>query len=324
MGKNMKTLSLCLVPFALCLGIAAADAQQYPAKPIRFVAPFAPGGGTDFIARVAAQKLTEAVMQQVIVENRPGAGGTLGAEVGARAAPDGYTLTVIAGSYSVNPSLYKLNFDPVNDVTAIIQFSQGPFLVVVHPSLPIKNAKDLIALARAKPGGLSYASSGQGSIVHLSTELFLYMAKIKAVHIPYKGTGPALTDTMAGNTQFLFGSIVAAAPIVKQGRLRGIAVTTAKRVAAMPDIPTIAESGVKGYDVILWHGLIGPKGLPRPIVDRVNGELNKALKAKDMEEKLAADGVTAAGGTPEQFAAIIKRDIEVWRGVVQRAGIKAE
>ena len=309
---------------ALLLAAAPAAAQQYPVKPIRFVAPFAPGGGTDFIARVAAQKLTEAVMQQVIVETRPGAGGTLGAEVGARAAPDGYTLTVIAGSYSVNPSLYKLAFDPVNDITAIIQFSQGPFLVVVHPSLPIKNAKDLIALARAKPGGLSYASSGQGSIVHLSTELFLYMAKIKAVHVPYKGTGPALTDTMAGNTQFLFGSIAAAAPIVKQGRLRGIAVTTAKRIPAMPDIPTIAESGVKGYDVILWHGLIGPKGLPRPIVERVNGELNKALKAKDMEEKLAADGVTAAGGTPEQFAAIIKRDIAVWRGVVQRAGVKAE
>jgi tripartite-type tricarboxylate transporter receptor subunit TctC len=310
--------------FAIALICSAANAQTYPSKPIRFVAPFAPGGGTDFIARVAAQKLTEAVMQQVIVENRPGAGGTLGAEVGARAAPDGYTLTVIAGSYSVNPSLYKLNFDPVNDVTPIIQFSQGPFLVVVHPALPIKNARDLIALARAKPGGLSYATSGQGSIVHLSTELFLHMAKIKAVHIPYKGTGPALTDTMAGHTQFLFGSIAAAAPIVKQGRLRGIAVTTAKRVPAMPDIPTLAESGVKGYDVILWHGLIGPKGLPRPIVDRVNGELNKALKARDMEEKLAADGVTAAGGTPGQFAAVIKRDIEVWRGVVQRAGVKAE
>jgi tripartite-type tricarboxylate transporter receptor subunit TctC len=312
---------LCCV---LALAAAPALAQQYPAKPIRFVAPFAPGGGTDFIARVAAQKLTEAVMQQVIVENRPGAGGTLGAEVGAKAAPDGYTLTVIAGSYSVNPSLYKLNFDPVNDVTPIIQFSQGPFLVVVHPALPIKNAKDLIALARVKPDGLSYATSGQGSIVHLATELFLYMAKIKAVHIPYKGTGPALTDTMAGHTQFLFGSIAAATPIVKQGRLRGIAVTTAKRIPAMPDIPTLAESGVKGYDVILWHGLIGPKGLPRSIVDRINADLNKALKARDMEEKLAADGVTAAGGTPEQFAAIIKRDIEVWRGVVKRAGVKAE
>ena len=302
----------------------AALAQQYPVKPIRFVAPFAPGGGTDFIGRVAAQKLNEAFKVPVIVENRPGAGGTLGAEIGAKAPPDGYTFTVIAGSYAVNPSIYKLAFDPVNDITAVIQFSQGPLLVVVHPSLPIKNMKDLIALAKSKPGGLSYASSGQGSIVQLSTELFLFMANVKAVHIPYKGTGPAITDTMSGQTQFLFGSIAAVLPIVKQGRLRGIAVTTAKRLAALPDVPTIAESGVKGYDVVLWHGLVGPKGLPRPIVDRVNAELNKALKAKDMEEKLAADGVSAAGGTPEQFAAIIKRDIEVWRGVVQRAGVKAE
>jgi len=320
----MKRSALAaLVPIA-ALAAGSVWAQQYPVKPIRFVAPFAPGGGTDFIARVAAQKLNEALKVPVIVENRPGAGGTLGAELGSRAAPDGYTFTVIAGSYAVNPSIYKLAFDPVNDITPVIQFSQGPLLVVVHPSLPIKNMKDLIALARSKPGGLSYASSGQGSIVQLSTELFLFMAKIKAVHIPYKGTGPAITDTMSGQTQFLFGSIAAVMPIVKQGRLRGIAVTTAKRLPALPDIPTIAESGVKGYDVVLWHGLIGPKGLPRPIVDRVNGELNKALKAKDMEEKLATDGVTAAGGTPEQFAAIIKRDIETWRKVVQMAGVKPE
>ncbi len=299
-------------------------AQNYPVKPIRFVAPFAPGGGTDFIGRVAAQKLTEALKQQVIVENRPGAGGTLGAEIGAKSPPDGYTFTVIAGSYAVNPSIYKLAFDPVNDIVPVIQFSEGPLLVVVHPALPIKNMKDLIALARNKPGGLSYATSGQGSIVHLSTELFLYMAKVKAVHIPYKGTGPAITDTMSGQTQFLFGSIAAVMPVVKQGRLRGIAVTTTKRLAALPDVPTLAESGVKGYDVVLWHGLIGPKGLPRPIVDRVNGDLNKALKAKDMEEKLATDGVSPAGGTPEQFGAIIKRDIETWAKVVKQAGVKAE
>jgi tripartite-type tricarboxylate transporter receptor subunit TctC len=309
---------------AVLTAVGSASAQQYPTKAIRFVAPFAPGGGTDFIARVAAQKLNEALKVPVIVENRPGAGGTLGAELGARAAPDGYTFTVIAGSYAVNPSLYKLAFDPVNDVTPVIQFSQGPFLIVVHPSLPIKTMKDLIALGKSKPDGLSYATSGQGSIVHLSTELFLFMAGIKAVHIPYKGTGPALTDTMAGNTQFLFGSIAAALPIVKQGRLRAVAVTTAKRSPALPDIPTVAESGVKGYDVILWHGLIGPKNLPRPIADRVNGELNRGLTAKDMAEKLATDGVAAAGGTPEQFAAIIKRDIDVWRGVVKRAGVKAE
>ena len=304
--------------------VSTSFAQGYPSKPIRFVAPFAPGGGTDFIGRVAAQKLTEAVKQQVIVENRPGAGGTLGAEIGAKAAPDGYTFTVIAGSYAVNPSIYKLAFDPVNDITPVIQLSQGPLLVVVHPSLPIKNIKELIALAKSKPGGLSYATSGQGSIVHLSTELFLFMAGVKAVHIPYKGTGPAITDTISGQTQFLWGSIAAVLPQVSNGRLRAIAVTTAKRAPALPDIPTIAEAGVKGYDVILWHGLIGPKGLPRPIVDRVNGELNKALKAKDMEEKLAADGVASAGGTPEEFGATIKRDIDTWRKVVQMAGVKVE
>jgi tripartite-type tricarboxylate transporter receptor subunit TctC len=309
---------------ALIASTGAWAQQQWPAKSIRFVAPFAPGGGTDFIGRVAAQKLTEAVKQQVIVDNRPGAGGTLGAELGAKAPPDGYTFTVIAGSYAVNPAIYKLAFDPVNDIVPVIQFSQGPLLVVVNPALPIKSMKDMLALAKAKPNALSYASSGQGSIVHLATELFLYTAGIKAVHIPYKGTGPAITDTISGQTQFLFGSIAVVMPVVKQGRLRGVAVTTAKRLPALPDVPTLAESGVKDYDVVLWHGLVGPKGLPRPIVDRVNNELNKALKAKDMEDKLAADGVAPAGGTPEQFAATIKRDIDTWRKVVQVAGVKGD
>jgi tripartite-type tricarboxylate transporter receptor subunit TctC len=322
--KTLKVVSLSLVPCVLSLGMAAAHAQQpYPSKPIRFVAPFAPGGGTDFIARIAAQKLTEALKQQVIVENRPGAGGTLGADIGAKAPPDGYTLTVIAGSYSVNPSLYKLTFDPVNDITPIIQFSQGPFVIVSHPSLPAKNAKELIAIAKAKPGQLLYATSGQGSITHLATELFAMMAGIKMTHIPYKGTGPALTDTIAGQTQLLWGSAAAAVPAVKGGRLKAIGVSTMQRIPALPDVPTVNESGLKGYDVILWHGLIGPKGLPRPIVDRVNAELNKAVKSKDMEEKLATDGVSSAGGTPEQFGTLIKRDIDTWRKVVQKAGVKA-
>jgi tripartite-type tricarboxylate transporter receptor subunit TctC len=318
--RLMFVLAVTLVAAAVAAG---AHAQTYPTKPVRMIIPFAPGGGTDLIARITAQKLTEAFKQQFIVDNRPGAGGTLGVELGVRAPPDGYTLTVIAGSYGVNPSLYKLAFDPVNDISAIIQLSQGPFLVAVHPSLPVKNAKDLIALAKSKNGGLSYASSGQGSIVHLATEHFLAMAGAKAIHVPYRGTGPAITDTMAGNTQFLLGSMAATMPQVKSGRLRGIAVTTAKRIAALPDVPTIAESGVKGYDVSNWHGVIGPKGLPQTIVDRLNGELNKALKAKDMEERLAGDGVTAAGGPPEQFVALIKRDIERWTKVVQQAGVKA-
>ncbi|MDB5810097.1 MAG: transporter substrate-binding protein [Betaproteobacteria bacterium] len=321
----MKQRIISLFTAVSCLGFAAlAFGQAYPSKPIRIVAPFAPGGGTDLIARVAAQKLTESLGQQAVVDNRPGAGGVLGAELGAKASPDGYTFTLVAGSYAVNPSLFKLNFDPINDITPVIQLSQGPFLVVVHPSLPAKNIKELIALAKAKPGQLTFASSGAGSITQLATELFADMAGIKMIHIPYKGTGPALTDTMAGQVQILFGSVGATLPQMSSGRLRAIAVTTAKRIAAAPDVPTIMESGVKGYDVILWHGLIAPKGLPRPILDRVNGDLNKALQSKEMQDRLAGDGVSAAGGTPEQFAALIKKDIEVWRGVVKKAGVKAE
>jgi tripartite-type tricarboxylate transporter receptor subunit TctC len=311
---------LCLA----ALGAASpAAAQPYPAKPIRFIAPFAPGGGTDFIARVVAQRLSEALKQPVIVENRPGAGGTLGAEIGAKAPPDGYTFTVAAGSYAVNPSIYKLAFDPITDVTPVVQFSQGPFVIVSHPSLPAKTVKELVALARAKPGALNYASSGQGSIVHLATELFCMMANVKMTHVPYKGTGPAITDTVAGHTQLLWGSAAAAVPQVRSGKLRPIAVTSLQRLPALPEVPTVDGSGLKGYDVINWHGLLGPRGLPRPIVERINSEVNQILKAKDMEEKLAADGVFAAGGTPEQFAAFIQRNIELWRKVVERAGIKA-
>ncbi len=317
-----KTLLFAAACAALAAG--AAGAQTYPAKIIRIIAPFAPGGGTDFIARVAAAKLSEVMGQQVVVDNRPGAGGTLGAELGAKAAPDGYTFTLIAGSYSVNPALYKLAFDPVNDITPIIQLSQGPMLVVTHPSLPVKTIKDLIAIGKSKPGNLLYASSGQGSIVHLATELFADMAGIKMVHVPYKGTGPAITDTIAGQTQLLWGSIAAALPQAKSGRLRAVAVTTGKRIDALPEVPTINESGLKGYEVILWHGLIGPKNLPKPILDRVNGELNKILRNKDMQDKLAGDGVTAAGGTPEAFSATIRRDIDTWRKVVQKAGVKLE
>lgn len=317
----MRRIITCL---AVTLCVATAHAQSYPSKAIRIVAPFAPGGGTDLIARVAAQKMTEALGQQTVVDNRPGAGGVLGAELGAKAPPDGYTFTLIAGSYSVNPSLFKLNFDPVNDITAVIQLSQGPFLVVVHPSLPVKNIRELIALAKAKPAQLTFASSGAGSITQLATELFADMAGIKMIHIPYKGTGPALTDTMAGQVQMLFGSVGATLPQMSSGRLRAIAVTTAKRIAAAPDVPTIGESGLKGYEVILWHGLIAPKGLPKPILDRVNNELNKALQSKEMTDRLAGDGVSAAGGTPEQFAALIKKDIDVWRNVVKKAGVKAE
>jgi tripartite-type tricarboxylate transporter receptor subunit TctC len=308
----------------LALAAGLAQSQQYPTKPVRIIAPFAPGGGTDFIARLIAQKLTERLGQQVIVENKPGAGGNLGAEFAVKSAPDGYTLLLVAGSYTVNPSLYKLSFDPVNDITPIIQLSQGPFVVAVHPSVPANNLKELIELARRQPDKLSYASAGSGSITHLASELFLDMAKIKIVHIPYKGTGPALNDTIAGSTQLIFGSVSTTLQFIKSGRLRGLAVTTPKRIPALPDLPTVAEAGAPGYEVVLWHGLVAPKGVPRPIVDRLNREANEVLKAKEMEELLATDGVAPAGGTPEQFRAVIKADIERWRGVVKQANIKVD
>jgi tripartite-type tricarboxylate transporter receptor subunit TctC len=299
-------------------------AQQYPSKPVRIVVPFAPGGGSDFIARFMAQRLTESLGAQVIVENKPGAGGVLGIEVGVKSAPDGYTLTLIASSYTVNPSIYKLNFDPLSDITPVIQMSQGPLLVVVNPALPVKNIKDLIGLAKSKPGQVNFASSGQGSVIHLATELFDSMAGIKMNHIPYKGTGPALTDTISGQTNVFFSSTATAMPHVKSGRLKAIAVTTAKRIPALPEVPTVAESGLPGYDVTLWHGLIGPKGLPRPVVDRINADVTKSLKLKETAEQLQNDGVAPAGGTPEQFAAQIKKEIGIWRKVAADAGVKAE
>ena len=298
--------------------------QTYPAKPVRIVAPFAPGGGTDFIARLVAQKLTDRLGQQVIVENKPGAGGNLGAEFAVKSAPDGYTLLLIAGSYTVNPSIYKLSFDPVNDISPIVQLSQGPFVVAVHPSVPAKTLRELIDYARKEPDKLSYASAGSGSITHLASELFLDMAKIKMVHVPYKGTGPALNDTIAGNTQLIFGSVATSLQFIKSGRLRGLAVTTPQRIAAAPELPTVTEAGVPGYQVVLWHGLVGPKGLPAAVVERLNRAANDALKSKDVEDLLATDGVAPAGGSPEQFRALIKADIARWSGVVKQANIKAD
>jgi len=302
----------------------AGHAQQYPAKPVRIVVPFAPGGGSDFIARFMAQKLTAGLGQQVIVENKPGAGGMLGITQGQQAPADGYTLTLIASSYTVNPSIYKFTFDPVSDITPIIQLSQGPLLIVARPSLPVKSTQELIAMAKAKPGQINFASSGQGSVIHMATELFQSMAGIKMNHIPYKGTGPALTDTIGGQTDVFFSSTATAVPHVQSGKLRAVAVTSLKRIPALPNVPTVNESGVKGYDVILWHGLIGPKGLPQRVVDRINAEANKALKVKETADQLQNDGVAPAGGTPEQFAAQIKKEIGVWRKVAADAGVKAE
>ena len=320
----MPTSRIFLAALLSVSAVLPVQAQNYPSKPVRVIVPFAPGGGSDFIGRFIAQRLTDSLGKQVIVENKPGAGGVLGVEQGVKSAPDGYTLVLIASSYTVNPAIYKLNFDPVADITPIIQLSQGPLLVVVRPSLPAKNIKELIALAKSKPGQVNFASSGQGSVIHLATELFDTMAGVKMNHIPYKGTGPALTDTIGGQTDVFFSSTATAMPHVQAGKLRALAVTTAKRIPALPDVPTIAEAGVPGYDVVLWHGLIGPKGMPKDIVDRVNAEATKALKLNETAQQLQNDGVAPAGGTPAQFAATIKKEIGMWRKVVAEAGVKVE
>jgi tripartite-type tricarboxylate transporter receptor subunit TctC len=317
----MFRIFLTTILIAACGGAAA---QPYPAKPVRIIVPFAPGGGTDFIARFMAQRLSAALGQQFVVENRAGAGSTIGTEAGLKSPPDGYTLTIVSNSYAANASLYKLRFDPIADMTPVIQISSGPYMVVVHPSLPVTNLGELIGLAKAEPGRIFFASSGQGSINHLATELFASMAGFKLNHVPYKGTGPALQDTIGGQTNATLGSTASTLPHVRSGRLRALAVTTSKRLASEPDIPTVAEAGVPGYETVLWHGLIAPKGTPRAVVERLNAEVSKVLQLKETGEQLQNDGVSPAGGTPEQFLGAITKEIEVWRRVVAEAGVKAE
>jgi tripartite-type tricarboxylate transporter receptor subunit TctC len=320
----MQTMGLVLAAATLIASAPSASAEDYPTRPIHVIVPFAPGGGSDFIARFMGVRLGELLGKPLVVENKPGAGGALGAEVGVKAAPDGYTLTVIASSYTVNPAIRKVNFDSANDITPIIQFSQGPLLVLVHPSLGVNTLQELIAVAKKKPGEINFATSGQGSIIHAATELFNVRAGIKMTHIPYRGTGPALISILAGETQVFFSSPATAMPHVQAGKLKVLAVTTAKRLPALPAVPTVQEAGVPDYDVTLWHGLIAPKGVPQPIVDRLNKAANETLKLSEAAEKLATDGVAPAGGTPEQFGATIRKEVEVWKKLAADGIIKGE
>ena len=324
MRKFRAALSCALTATAALVACPPLSAQQYPIKPVKIVSVFSPGGVADTTARLIARRLTAALGQQFIVENRPGAGGVIGTEAGVTSAPDGYTLTIIGAPYAISPSIYKLKFDPVSDITPIIEIIQVPLLVVVHPSMPVRTARDLIALAKANPGKLNFASGGQGAGTHLAAELFASMAGIKMNHIPYKGGGPAIVDTIAGQTDLYFSQLALALPHVRAGKLRAIAVTSSRRNAAAPDVPTVAESALPGYEVVNWLGLIGPKGLPRPVVDRINGEVMTWLKLRETGERLQTDGSSPAGGTPEQFMARIKKEIEVWREVVREAGVKPE
>lgn len=303
--------------------LALADGK-FPNKSIKIICPFAPGGGSDFIARVAANALTAQLKQPVYVENRPGAGGTLGTEVALRSAADGYTLLLIAGSYTVNPSLYKLRFDPIADMTPVIQLSKGAYVLCINPKLPVNNLQELLAYARKAPGKLTFASAGNGSHLHIATEYLLGMVKVKATHVPYKGTGPAITDLLAGNVDMFIAGTEGLMPHVKSGKLKALAVTTAQRLAAYPDIPSIAESGLPGYDVVAWHGLIAPKGLPPAILSALNSALDTELKSQALTAQLEPTGVSPAGGSSSQFGHLIAAEIPRYSKVVKDNGISTQ
>jgi hypothetical protein len=298
--------------------------DTYPSKPIKLIVTFVPGGGADILARYLAQGLSTSLGKPVLVDNKPGAGGLIGIQTGLAAPADGYTLTLISSSYTVNPSLYKLKFDPVNDMTPIVQASKGPLLVVVNASQHMKTLADFIAKAKTKPAQLTYASSGLGSALHLGAALFADQAGISINHVPYKGGGAALNDLLANQVDIYFAATASALPLVQSGKLQALAVTGSKRIPALPETPTIEEQGFKGYDVTLWYGIIGPKGMPQEVVDRINSEVNTILAKKDTANRLEADGATPSGGTPLEFKNIIRKEIDLWSKVVTKIGIVPE
>ena len=308
---------------AMLLAVVAtsAFAQAYPAKPAKVVVPYPPGGPTDIVARVVSQKLSEQMGQQFVVENRPGAGGNIGAEAVAKSPADGYTLLVATTAHAINPSLFKgLGYNLTKDFAPVSQLTSGPLVIVANPSVPAKSVQELIALAKAKPGTLNYASSGNGQSTHLSAELFATMAGIKMNHIPYKGSAPALTDVMGGQASLMFDTMLSAMPQVKNGKLRAIAVTSASRSPAAPEVPTVAESGLPGYEAIAWNGLLVPAGTPADVVAKLNAELKKALDAPDVKDRFSAQGFGAAWNTREAFAKFIQSELDKWAKVVKVSG----
>jgi tripartite-type tricarboxylate transporter receptor subunit TctC len=311
----------CTAALAVCSTVACA--QKYPDKPLRMIVPFAPGGGTDIVARRIAQKLTEGLGQQVVVDNRGGAGGVLGADLAARAVPDGYTIILVSGSYAVNPSLYKLSFDPVDGISPIGLVGMSADLLAVYPGVPVKTTQELIALAKASPGKLNYGSTGVGGFTHLATELFKMMTQTDMVHVPYKGTGPAMAELLGGQVQLLMGGIASELPFVRSGRLKGLGVTTPKRLPGVPDIPAIAET-VPGYEAVLWYGIWGPPKLPREVVARISDELKKIVAIPATREQLSQEGVDAEHMAPEEFRKLLRAEIAKWAKVVKAAGVKGD
>lgn len=320
-----KMILRLLFAAALVCGAPYAAAQGYPSKPLRFIVPVAPGGGADQVARMLGQKYTNAWGQQVVIDHRPGAGMTIGIDLASKATPDGYTLIIVNPSHAINATLMpRLPYDPVRDLAPITVVATQPYAVVVTQSLPVKNVKDLIALAKSKPRGLSYASSGPGSASHLATEMFIGMTGVEMTHIPYKGTGAVLPDLISGRVPLMINPLLAVINPVKGGQLRMIAVTSAKRVDSLPEIPTVAESGVPGYEATSWYMLLVPAKTPAAIVQKLHDETTKALKANDMIEMLARAGNEPLGNTPREATEFLKIEVARWGKVIKQAKVKIE
>jgi len=321
----MKKMLITAAIAAACVA-APALAQNYPVKPIRFIVPFTPGGGNDTMARMIGQRITAATSQQVLIDNRPGAGGAIGAEAAGKSAADGYTL-FLAGvaTHGINPNLRrKLSYDPLRDFDAVSLIAEAPLLVVVHPSLPARSLKELVALAKARPGQINFASNGNGSSSHMGAELFIMLTGVKMAHIPYKGVSPALIDLISGEVPLSFASAAGILPQVKAGKLRALAMTGSKRSAAIPDIPTVAEAGVRGAETGSWYGVVMPAGSPKEAINRVSQIIQETVKSPDVTKRLVDEAVIPVGNTPEQFSAHIKGELARWARVVKAAKLPIE
>jgi tripartite-type tricarboxylate transporter receptor subunit TctC len=321
-GKYLLRRAGAVLLLACCAGPAAA--QNYPGKPIRLVIPFPPGGSNDIVGRMVGAQLTERLGTQVVVDNRGGAGGLLGTEIVARAPPDGYALLIISVAYAFNPSLYKLSFDPEKAFAAVAILGTGPNALAVHPALPAKSVKELVALAKARPGQLLYASAGIGTFQHLGSELFRIMAGVTMTHVPFKGGGPAMIDVISGNTQISIGSLIQTLPHIRSGRLRALGTGGARRSQVLPDVPTIAEGGVPGYEANNWWGVLAPAGTPPAIVGRLHQEFTEILKSAETQKRFQSEGAEAVYMSSAEFGRFITAETAKWGKVVKQAGIRAE